>query len=520
MKINMKTEKLGAPIFLLIVIAISSVMLVSSRWGVGVTHDSIFYLSSAKNLIEGNGLQWSASDGSLNLLTHFPPLYSLVIVFIMTIGLSALQAATWLAAILMGLNVFTVGLLLYHFSQSKILSILTAIALAVSVVFINLHLIALSEPLFIWLVMCSIGSLGIYFEKLSLRSLLVAAFFAALALLTRYTGIAIIATGFLAIALIKKSPIRKRIVHLLTYLVASLTPFILWTAHNRILGESMTNRSLVYHALEWGNRKLGFETISGWFTWSPMPYKITITISGFFLAIIFFWWLYLGWKLALPQSKDTQKTSSLRIVFVFITFSLVYLVCILFSLAFFDASTRLDNRILAPVYIAFLCALFLMFGCLPVRWQWVSGIIFTLLIMLNLPATITSLTDFRENGKGFTGKSWEESQTVASTRNAPAESVIYSNQGLALHWLTGKPIYEIPEKMDVVRNEERANYKSELDLMKERLINPGSFIVWFTPSALPDSVLKEIGVSLEEFKIFPDATLYATTENVNKGTLP
>lgn len=516
----MKIENTISPILLLIVISISSWLLVSSRWGLGVTHDSIFYLSNAKNLIENNGLQWSASDGSLQLLTHFPPLYSFAIAFFMTIGLSALQAATWLAAILMGLNVFTAGFLIYYFSQSKILSILAAIAFAVSVVFINLNLIALSEPLFIWLVLCSIGFLGVYFERSSLRSLLVAAFFAALALLTRYAGIAVIATGFLAIAVIEKSPIRKRIGLLLTYLVVSLTPFTLWTVRNRILAGSMTNRTFVYHSLEWGNRKLGFETISGWFTWSPMPYKITIAISGFFLVVIFLWWLYLGWKLVLPQRTAPQKISGLRVVFVFITFSLVYLACVLFSLAFFDASIRLDNRILSPVYIAFLCALFLMFGCLPVRWQWVGGIIFTLLIMLNLPATITSLTDFRENGKGFTGKSWAESQTVENIRNAPAESVIYSNQGLALHFLTGKPIYEIPEKMDVVRNGERANYKSELDLMKERLSNPGAFIVWFVPSALPDSVLEEISVSLEEFKINPDATLYATSENVNNGTLP
>jgi hypothetical protein len=410
---------------------------------------------------------------------------------------------------LLGLNVFTAGFLIYRFSQSKISSILAAITLAISSTLVNLHLIALSEPLFILLVMCSIGSLGVYFEKLTLKSLLVAALFAAFALLTRYVGIAVIATGVLAIALIEKSPFRKRITNLLIYLVVSLTPFVLWIIRNRILGGSMTNRSLVYHSLEWGNRKLGFETISGWFTWSPMPYKIAIAISGLFLGAIFLWLLYLGWKLVLPSSTISQKVSGLRLAFVFNLFALVYLAGVLCSLTFFDASTRLDNRILAPIYISFLCALFLMFGCFSLRWQWVSGIVFVLLILLNLPATITSLSDFYENGKGFTGKSWEESQTVAYIRNASAGSVIYSNQGLALNFLTGKPIYEIPEKTDVVQNEERTAYSAELNMMKERLGNPGSFIVWFIPSTLPETILEESGTKLEPFLIFPDAKFYA-----------
>jgi hypothetical protein len=195
---------------------------------------------------------------------------------------------------------------------------------------------------------------------------------------------------------------------------------------------------------------------------------------------------------------------------------LVYLACILLSLTFFDASTRLDNRILAPVYVAFLCALFTMLGSLSVRWQWVGGVIATLLILMNITATISTLSDFFWNGKGFTGKNWKESQAVAYVRENADDSIIYSNQGLVLHFLTGKPIYEIPEKMDVVMNMERPNYNAELGLMKDRLNNPNAFVVWFIPSALPDSVLTELNVPLKEHKTFPDAILYAAA----KGTLP
>ena len=198
----MKIGKMVPASLLLALVGISCLLFVNSPWGVGVTHDSIFYLSSAENLVKHSGLQWAGSDGSLHPLTHFPPLYPLVIAFIMGFGASAARAATWFAAILLGLNIFTSGCLVYHFSRSKVLSVLAALTLAASVGFVDLHLVALSEPLFIWLILCSIGLLGVYFVKPSLKLLLASALLAAISVLTRYVGMAVIATGFLAIAVL------------------------------------------------------------------------------------------------------------------------------------------------------------------------------------------------------------------------------------------------------------------------------------------------------------------------------
>jgi hypothetical protein len=520
MKVYMKIKKVIVPGILLIMLSVSCLLFVNSRWGIGVTHDSIFYLSSAGNLVNHNGLQWSASDGSLHPLTHFPPLYSLFISLIMVFGIPDTMAATWLAAILLGLNVFTAGYLVYHFSRSMILSILAALSLAVATGFINLHLIALSEPLFIWMILCSIGALGVYFEKPSRKLLLLAAFLAALSVLTRYVGLAVVATCFLAIAAIERTPFRTRIVHLLIYLTVSLSPILLWIVRNLILVGSTTNRMLIYHPLDWGNRKLGFETISGWFTWAPVSYKATITFSGLFLGIVFFWWLWLGWKLLFSQTMKSNWLSGLRFVFMLNLFSLVYLASIFFSLTFYDASIRLDGRILAPVYISFLLALFTMLGSLSFRWQWISGILCAFFIVLNLPATINSWSDLVQNGKGFTSQSWQTSKAVAYVRNVAPGSAIYSNQGMALYFLTSRPVHEIPEKMDVVRNVVRDDYPAQMKLMADDLSRPGSFIVWFAGGGLSDSVLKETKFDLQVYKAFPDATILANSENVQNKSLP
>jgi hypothetical protein len=435
-------------------------------------------------------------------------------------GIQSAQAATWLAGIFVGLNIFTTGYLVYRFSRSEITSIFAALTLAVATSFINLHLIALSEPLFILLVLGSFGVLGAYFEKPSIKLLLVAGWLAALSILTRYVGIAVIATGLLTIAVIEKTSFRTRVKNLSIYLSVSLSLFLLWTARNVVQFESMTNRALVYHPLEWGNRKLGFETIAGWFTWTPMAYKTTIAISGLFLFVIFMWWLWLGWKLILSQTVKPNQVNGFRFVFMLNLFSLIYLAGILFSLTFFDASTRLDGRILAPVYVAFLCALFTMLGSLSVRWQWVGGIISIFIIVVNLPNTFNSLSDYIQNGRGFTGQSWQTSKAVAFVRAAPLESVIYSNQGMALYFLTNRPVHDVPEKMDVVRDDVRDDYPAQLKSMVEDLNMPGSFIVWFEGGGLSDSVLQEANVDLQIYRAFPDANILASSENVGNRNLP
>ena len=44
-------------------------------WGVGVGYDSFYYITSARNLISGQGLGTINVYGSIIPLTKFPPLY-------------------------------------------------------------------------------------------------------------------------------------------------------------------------------------------------------------------------------------------------------------------------------------------------------------------------------------------------------------------------------------------------------------------------------------------------------------
>ena len=141
---------------------------------------------------------------------------------------------------------------------------------------------------------------------------------------------------------------------------------------------------------------------------------------------------------------------------------------------------------------------------LPIRWQWVGGFLGVFLIIINLPATINPLSDFIQNGRGFTSRDWRTSDAVAYGRNATAGSVICSNQGMRLYFLTDKPVHEIPETMDVVRNEIRNDFSAQLELVIDDLNSPGSFTVWFEGGGLSASVLEDTNIDFQTYRVFSE----------------
>ena len=62
----------------LLAAALATVLTLTRR-GVGVSPDSMTYLEAATNFHEGRGLVATAPDGSLQPLSHYPPLYPVML---------------------------------------------------------------------------------------------------------------------------------------------------------------------------------------------------------------------------------------------------------------------------------------------------------------------------------------------------------------------------------------------------------------------------------------------------------
>ena len=121
-----------------------------SLHGIGISPDSVYYLSVARHIADGTG--FVGYDGYFLVLQ--PPLYPIILAAIkILMFIDPLFSSGYVNSILFGLIIYFSGLFLLKHLRSYILVILGTISILVSFVFIQLSLMALSEPLFILLIL-------------------------------------------------------------------------------------------------------------------------------------------------------------------------------------------------------------------------------------------------------------------------------------------------------------------------------------------------------------------------------
>jgi hypothetical protein len=129
------------------IIAITGIALILwiTPLGAGVQPDSIVYINGASSLSSGKGF----SNNGIPV-THFPPLYSIILATANLFVRNFVQAARILNAILFGINAGLVALAVYLSSGRNYLTASCAcLFFLVSAPLLVMHAWALTEPLFI-----------------------------------------------------------------------------------------------------------------------------------------------------------------------------------------------------------------------------------------------------------------------------------------------------------------------------------------------------------------------------------
>jgi hypothetical protein len=111
----MKTKATKPPWVWVIAFSASFALLVgyiiyyATSWGPVAFSDSVDYIISARNLLDGNGLGIIWGDGKFYPITDHPPLYNLWIAFWGLFKFPLVDVARWSGIIGSGLTVFGVG---------------------------------------------------------------------------------------------------------------------------------------------------------------------------------------------------------------------------------------------------------------------------------------------------------------------------------------------------------------------------------------------------------------------------
>jgi 4-amino-4-deoxy-L-arabinose transferase-like glycosyltransferase len=508
---------------LLALLAVTIHLTASLRWGLGVSHDSVFYLSAARNLLDGNGLQWPSGGATLKPLVHFPPLYPIALSLVSFLIGDINQGAIWISAIFFGVNVLLIAILIYLGTRSYIASLIGGLIGLFSPILLEIHLDMMSEPLYLTCALTALGMMVVYIKSQKRWQFFVAALASSLAFLTRYVGVSVVATGCIALLLWFPGRMKRKLWVASGYGFIAVLPSVIWYVRNYLLTGSFTNRVLSYHPISFTQWKEGAVALASWMLPVEIPFRIRFIVIAIVLLGI---GGLLVWKVIhVWHAENRQASQDIRPIQVLILHGVIYSIGLLFSLTFTDASTRLNNRILSPllavVLILSVVGLTWVITRIRLRSISVSNVFgFTLSMAMICVYAVQSaflIEDVRQYGRGFNGEPWRNSQVIERVSALDQEVILYSNEAFSLYYLTEISAYWVPEKYDPVKAEIRHNYEELMKAMHDDLSRYNSALVLFHPDSL-----KQGTASLEELtsglvKVFEadDGVIYVNSRYVD-----
>ena len=360
--------------FTLVFLVSFAYFIYATPWEVGVGYDSMAYITTAANISEGKGVQKITSIGQPSPLTHFPPLYPAVLAIANLISGDILKGATLLGALLYASNIALIGVVVLIATKRWQLSFAAAMIALVSPVILDIHLLAMSEPLFTLCLLSSITLLTLHIVEPRTKTLFLAAIIASAAWLTRYIGVTIIITGLIILIVGRQTTWKRKIQEAIIYAAVGIAPMLVWMVRNAILTGNFANRTFGLHTLTRFNRKKALATLTSWFEIPKARFP-----EGFFnillivvLVILILMFVYAVWIIIAKYHKRiTYRVNTRYALYFFFAFGLyiaVYLSFLLLSITFFDASTRLLDRILYPIYLSLIIYIFSWIGP-PARYH-------------------------------------------------------------------------------------------------------------------------------------------------------
>jgi len=487
-----------ASLLTLLLLAVMGTLLVlkATPDGLNLYDDSIAYVAGARSMLAGNGYReaWLASNGPV---THFPPGFSSVLAFLGLFGLDPLRGTRFVNALLFGINAGLLGILVWRMTPSLTAGLVIAALFVTNSEMLQVHAAAMSEPLFIFLSLLAFWNFDLYFElpPSSVGKgiagewwwLVASAAFAGMAFLTRYAGLALIATFIVAICVLRTSW-RKRLASIGIYL-AGFLPFALgWALRNRIVAENATNRVFAWHPITSENITIGLRTFSDFLipveSWRRMVFKHTLLIEGLIVLVlgaVLVWtlrwvWIYISKPRQASVLKSGGKESREVISFTTGLYVFAYLASILASMTLFDAATKFKLRILSPVFVSLLILLVALGIWMRKKYRPFVAVMLVLLLGMSVYKQSTTLAHWSQGGLGYASFQWYDSDAMAYLRDLPDDVRIYTNEPAAVYLYVGRGANVLPTRYDSATARERHDFDDNIAKLESE-VNSGQAVI-------------------------------------------
>lgn len=458
MKVSVQTtvtRKVLAIFALICAVGMSLVWLHQSSYGVGLSPDAIQYISTAENLSNGRGfVRLSGINFSL------PPLFELALtLFISVSAEDGFVAARYVNIILFGLSILVLLIWISSKIRSKFWLAWAGVTCALSPALVHVSLYARTDLMFILFSVLSLWKLDKWLTDdknpyLMNFHLILAATYASLSLLTRFTGFAVLFSSLLIIGLRRDTKFSSKFRYATTYIIISVLPSGIWMLRNYFTIGRLT-APYEWGGINWSdilesasseivNMMLGSTGYNYLMTYSDRFGISQISIRIIFLVVSV---ILLGSAIIhLYRIRNSMRFIWLSIPFMFV---LVYMLFL--SASFSLGIAGYLPRYLAPIYIPLLAVVAIVFDRvfqiqpssslhmssrkkytkLIYYWRYSAAIVMKLIavgyILILIPPTIEKMKVWREYGISYSSKDWGESETVNYLKSNPLNGIIYSN---------------------------------------------------------------------------------------------
>ncbi len=522
-KIPVKYHTFFYIVFLLLILAAGVWALIyATPYGPGLINDSVVYIGGAENILAGNGYSRTSGGGEIKPLTVNVPLYSYTLAAVAKTGPDLINAGWLISLACLVLNGLLSALLAIRLTGSEVWSLISALLVISSDSILRAHSFALSEPLFIKLMLVSLLILSHAVEKKSWYLPAAAGLAVSLAYMTRYIGLSLLATGVVAFFLFSPDW-KERIRKIAWFSGFGLLGGIAWFARNLMVSGTAANRSLLFHPLTLDKLQEGTQTLLTFLfldrldVYAFLPafwngFAITLIIG--LIALVYYFWRNIRKS---PNRADNQKTQTSLIIALQ---SVFYLVVLLLSLTFLDASTALENRILVPAFVGLILVFVFLLSTLWTGRQplasWAAAIILLIAVLSSLYDGRRTVIDLHTDGQGYASAYYRNSQTIDALKRMPP-SIIWTNRVPAVNLLADRPAYALLAPIDPLTRQKRPNYDSSLQGIRTSVLEGNAILVVFEAGqVLDDPVeglwLKDLTMNIPAVFESEDGMIFAVKE--------
>lgn len=406
--------------------------------GVSIYPDSVTYISVARNIANGTG--FVGFDGYNYVLQA--PLYPLLLAEIdILTSIDPVVSVGYCNALLFGLIIYFSGLFLLKHLKSFQLVLIGTASILISLTLFQISLSALSETLFVFFIILYLYFFEEYRLKGTMSSFLLFSAAVSFACLTRYVGIVLILSASISLLAFLKNNLKDKILHLVLFLLITVTPTGLWVLRNYYLtGTLVGSRAGSSYSFS-ENLLISFNTVLNWF--SPVQLNgqqlvyMILLISAVVVAsfIVLFrnkrkiYWL--------------QKTNSI-LLFMFLYSGII----VISSTT--TAYDKIDNRLLSPIFVPVVFAGCFLIDIIYERFtryfnKLTLSFLFFICLIIWMQYSLSMTKNYieyynKQSVQEYSGKEWRNNTVINylnSHKMLGAQYTFFSNAPEAVYILTG-----------------------------------------------------------------------------------